>query len=86
MEAIVTCSDTKWTILRPSGLFELPAVTDFSITEEHGPGRFTSRTDLAAAMVLQLSDTRFEGKVAHVITTEGTPSLLSMMWREARKK
>jgi len=86
MEAIVTCSDTEWTILRPSGLFELPVVTDFSITEERGPGRFTSRTDLAAAMVLELSDTRFVGKVAHVITTEGTPSLLSMMWREARKK
>jgi nucleoside-diphosphate-sugar epimerase len=86
MEAIVTCSDTEWTILRPSGLFELPAVTDFSITEEHGPGRLTSRTDLAAAMVLQLSDTRFVRKVAHVITTEDNPSLLSMMWREARKK
>ena len=86
MEAIVASSDTEWTILRPSGLFELPAVTDFSITEEHGPGRFTSRTDLAAAMVLQLSGTRFVGKVAHVITTEGTPSLLSMMWREDRKR
>ena len=86
MEAIVTGSDTEWTILRPSGLFELPGVTDFSITEEHGPGRFTSRTDLAAAMVLQLSGTRFVGKVAHVITTEGTPSLLSMMWREDRKR
>ena len=37
-------------------------------------------------MVLQLSDPRFIGKVAHVITTEDNPSLLSMMWREARKK
>jgi hypothetical protein len=61
-------------------------VTDFSLTEKHGPGRLTSRTDLAAAMVLQLSDTRFVRKVAHVITTEDNPSLLSMMWREARKK
>jgi nucleoside-diphosphate-sugar epimerase len=86
MEAIVTSSDTEWTILRPSGLFELPAVTEFSLTEEHGPGRLTARIDLAAAMVQQLSDTRFVGKVGHVITTRDNPSLLSMMWREARKR
>ena len=86
MEALVSASDVEWTILRPSGLYELPAVTDFSLTEEHGPGRFTSRRDLAAAMLLQLSDRRFVGKVGHVITTVDNPSLLSMMWREARTK
>jgi nucleoside-diphosphate-sugar epimerase len=86
MEALVSSSDIDWTILRPSGLYDLPGVTKFSVTEEHGPGRFTSRADLAAAMVLQLSDPRLVGKVAHVITTEHNPSLLSMMWREARKK
>jgi nucleoside-diphosphate-sugar epimerase len=86
MEAVVTSSDTDWTILRPSGLYDLPEVTEFSLTEGHGPGRFTSRADLAAAMLLQLSDARFVRKVAHVITTEDNPSLLSMIWREARKK
>jgi nucleoside-diphosphate-sugar epimerase len=86
MEAMVTSSDTDWTILRPSGLYDLPKVTEFSLTVGHGPGRFTSRADLAAAMLLQLSDARFVRKVAHVITTQDNPSLLSMMWREARKK
>jgi nucleoside-diphosphate-sugar epimerase len=86
MEAMVTSSDTDWTILRPSGLYDVPNVTEFSLTEGRGPGRFTSRTDLAAAMLLQLSDARFVRKVAHVITTQDNPSLLSMMWREARKK
>jgi nucleoside-diphosphate-sugar epimerase len=86
MEAMVTSSDTDWTILRPSGLYDLPKVTEFSLTEGHGPGRFTSRADLAAAILLQLSDARFVRKVAHVITTQDNPSLLSMMWREARKK
>jgi nucleoside-diphosphate-sugar epimerase len=86
MEALVTTSDTDWTILRPSGLYDLPSVTEFSLTEGHGPGRFTSRADLAAAMVLQLSDAGFVRKVAHVITTEDNPSLLSMIWRESRKK
>jgi hypothetical protein len=33
-----------------------------------------------------LSDPRLVGKVAHVITTKKYPRLLSMMWREARKK
>jgi nucleoside-diphosphate-sugar epimerase len=86
MEAMVTSSDTDWTILRPSGLYDVPNVTEFSLTEGRGPGQFTSRTDLAAAMLLQLSDARFVRKVAHVITTQDNPSLLSMMWREARKK
>jgi nucleoside-diphosphate-sugar epimerase len=86
MEDVVTTSDAEWTILRPSGLYELPTVTDYSITEEHGPGRFTSRRDLAAAMLGQLTDTRFRRKVAHVITTQDNPSMVSMIWREARKK
>jgi putative NADH-flavin reductase len=86
MEDTVSGSDVDWTILRPSGLFDLPAVTDYSLTEEQGPGRFTSRADLAAAMLQQLHDSRFVRKVAHVITTEDNPSLLSLMWREAFKK
>jgi putative NADH-flavin reductase len=86
LEELMVNSDTDWTVLRPSGLFELPEVTDFSITEEHGPGRLTSRRDLAAALLLQVTDDRFVRKVAHVITTVDNPSLLSMMWREARKK
>jgi len=86
MEATVTTSDVDWTILRPSGLFDLPAVTDYSLTEEHGPGRFTARADLAAAMLRQVYDTRFVRRVAHVITTQDNPSLLALMWREAFKK
>ena len=86
LEGIVANSDTDWTVVRPSGLFELPEVTDFSITEEHGVGRLTSRRDLAAALLLRLTDRRFVQKVAHVITTVDNPSILSMMLREARKK
>jgi len=86
MEALVAGSGSDWTILRPSGLYDRRGISAFSLTEEHGPGRFTSRSDLAAAMVQQLSDTRFVGKVAHVVTTVDTPSLLSVIWREARRK
>ncbi|GAA1632353.1 SDR family oxidoreductase [Kribbella alba] len=86
LEELMADSDTDWTVLRPSGLFDLPEVTEYSITAEHGPGRLTSRRDLAAALLLQATDQRFVRKVAHVITTVDNPSLLSMMWREARKK
>jgi putative NADH-flavin reductase len=86
LEELMVNSDTDWTVLRPSGLFDLPEVTEYSITEEHGPGRLTSRRDLGAALLLQATDQRFVRKVAHVITTVDNPSLLSMMWREARKK
>lgn len=86
MEETVSRSDVEWTILRPSGLYELPAVTDYSMTERHGPGRFTARIDLADALLRQVDDRRFARRVAHVVTTHDNPSLLSMMWREARKK
>ncbi len=33
MEKLVMDSDVDWTIVRPSGLFEAPAVTDYRITE-----------------------------------------------------
>lgn len=86
MEELVSRSDVDWTILRPSGLYELPAVSDYSLTEERGPGRLTARVDLADAMLRQLEDHRFARRIGHVITTKDNPSLLSMMLREARRK
>jgi uncharacterized protein YbjT (DUF2867 family) len=74
MEDLVSRSDADWTILRPSGLYELPAVTDYSITSEHGPGRFTARIDLADAIVRQVTDDRFVRRAGHVITTRTTPA------------
>lgn len=85
MEALVATSDLDWTVLRPSGFYELPRVSDYSLSEARGPGRFTARVDLADAMLRQVGDDRFIGKVGHVITTESNPSLLSMMLREAFK-
>jgi uncharacterized protein YbjT (DUF2867 family) len=86
MEALVGGSDVDWTILRPSGLYELPEVTRYSLTEEHGPGRFTARIDLADAMLRQVDDTAFVRRIGHVITTEANPSILSLMLHEAFKK
>lgn len=35
MEAIVSASDLAWTIVRPSGLFEAPAVSAYSVAIDH---------------------------------------------------
>lgn len=86
MEADVTASDVAWTILRASGLYDLPNVTDYSLTETHGPGRFTARVDLAHALLRQLHDDRFVTKVGHVVTTQDNPSLLSLIRNEVLKK
>lgn len=86
MEELVVDSDVDWTILRPSGFYELPSVSAYSLTEARGPGRFTARIDLADAMLRQVGDERFVKRIGHVITTESNPSLLSMMLREAFKK
>jgi nucleoside-diphosphate-sugar epimerase len=86
MEDLVSRSDADWTILRPSGLYELPEVTDYSLTVEPGPGRFTARIDLADAMLRQVTDDRFSRRTGHVITTRHNPRMLSMMLREAFRK
>jgi uncharacterized protein YbjT (DUF2867 family) len=36
VDSLVEGSDADWTILRPSGLYELPEVTDYSLTENTG--------------------------------------------------
>lgn len=59
---------------------------DDSLTEAHGPGRFTARVDLADAILRQVEDDRFVRKIGHVITTEANPSLLSMLLSEAFTK
>jgi uncharacterized protein YbjT (DUF2867 family) len=86
MEALVTASDTDWTVLRSSGLYDLPAVTDYVLTPAHGPGRYTARIDLADAMLRQLDDDRFVRGIGYVVSTEANPSVLSLMLHEAFKK
>lgn len=86
MEQHLRDSDLEWTIMRPSGLFDAPAVTSYALHENQAPGIFTSRADLAASLLEQISDTRFLRKTVAVTTTEGTPTLFQLMRREAFKK
>lgn len=86
MEEIVRQTDLDWTIVRPSGLFDLPHVTNYRLDVDEAPGVFTSRCDLAACMLAELRDTRFIRKNLAVTTTSVKPSMLQLILKEARKK
>ncbi len=86
MEALVVASDLEWTIIRPSGLFDSDAVSDYAVGENYLPGTFTSRTDLANFVLRQATDATYSRRIAAVTTSEGAPSLLQMIRREAFAK
>jgi Putative NADH-flavin reductase len=86
METLVKNSHLDWTIIRPSGLFETPAVTNYQVAEEHIRGKFTSRTDLADCMLQQLTTDQYLHKVAAIATFAVQPSMLQLIMKEAFKK
>jgi putative NADH-flavin reductase len=86
MEAMVSGSDLAWTIVRPSGLFDAPAVSAYGVAIDHIGYRFTARIDLADCLLRQaLSDTYVRSTIA-VATTSAHPSILKLIWREGVRK
>lgn len=83
MEALVKSSDLDWTIVRPSGLFETPAVTPYQVAEDHIQAQFTARADLAACMLQQLTSDAYLRKVMAVATTSVRPSVFKFFTGEA---
>ena len=83
MECLVMASDLDWTILRPSGLFETPAVTEYRLAEDFLRERFTSRADLAACLLQQASSDQFLRKVVAVATVAVKPQMVKMLLKEA---
>jgi putative NADH-flavin reductase len=86
METIMKNSQLDWTIVRPSGLFETPSVTPYQMAETEINGKFTSRADLAACMLQQLTNDRYVGKVVAVITVAEQPNFLKLIWKEGFAK
>lgn len=86
METLIRASDLDWTIVRPSGLYHLPSVTEYTVVEGHADGRFTARVDLAASMLAMLDDDRYVRATVGVITTADNPTLLQWIRREALAK
>ncbi|MGH3675736.1 MAG: NAD(P)-dependent oxidoreductase [Mycobacterium sp.] len=85
METIVRDSGLDWTIVRPSGLFDLPEPTNYVAGEVDPVGGFTARIDLADYLVKLASDRAADGKTVVVSTTENTPTMWQMVRREAFK-
>jgi putative NADH-flavin reductase len=86
MEAMVSLSDLAWTIVRPSGLFEAPAVSEYEVAIDHVAWRFTARIDLADCLLRQaLGDTNVRSTIA-VATTSAKPSMLKLIWQEGIRK
>jgi putative NADH-flavin reductase len=83
MEAWLATSDLDWTVMRPGGLFDAGSVSDYVLREGSSDAIFTSRADLAASMLAQLATTDWIRKHVAVNTTEGAPTVLQMMRKEA---
>ncbi|MFE7800395.1 NAD(P)-dependent oxidoreductase [Nocardia sp. NPDC057440] len=83
MESLLRTSELDWTIVRPSGLYHLPSVTDYTLVEGHADGMFTARADLAASMLALLDDDRYLRTAVGVVTTVDNPTLLQWIRREA---
>src|SRR6266699_3148241 len=86
METLVMNSDLDWTIVRPSGLFETPTVTDYQVAEAFIRGMYTSRADLADCMLHQLTTDQYLQKAVAVATVSVRPNLFQFLWREAVSK
>jgi putative NADH-flavin reductase len=86
MEATVSDSDLAWTIVRPSGLFEAPVVSDYAVAVDYVGYRFTARIDLADCLLRQaLGDTHVHSTIA-VATPDAKPSMLKLIWQEGIRK
>ncbi|WP_431277531.1 NAD(P)-dependent oxidoreductase [Leifsonia poae] len=85
MEQLVMASDLDWTIARPSGLFETDAVTAYETAEGFLPRQYTSRADLADALlrVVTDADRHWSRKTMAVATVDPQPRVLDLMRQEA---
>ncbi|WP_327091904.1 SDR family oxidoreductase [Nonomuraea sp. NBC_01738] len=83
MEELVRASVADWTVVRPAGLFDADAVSAYQVAEKGFSGRFTSRADLADALLREAVEDLNVGRCVDVITTEGTPGYVGLFVREA---
>jgi putative NADH-flavin reductase len=85
METLVMNSALDWVIVRPSGLFNTPVVTDYQVAETQIRGQFTSRTDLADFMLKQVTHDQYLRKIMAIATYAMVPSVFQFMTQEAFK-
>ncbi|MGW7238019.1 NAD(P)-dependent oxidoreductase [Streptomyces sp. NPDC054804] len=83
MEGIVRDGDHRWTVVRPAGLFDTEAVSSYQVATSRLPGRFTSRADLGNALLREAVDDLHVHAFVDVRTSEGVPSILDVIRKEA---
>lgn len=83
MESHLRTSDLDWTVMRPSGLFDATTVSAYELREDRADGVFTSRADLAASLLEQATSTAWIRRCVAVTTSQGAPTLMQMIRREA---
>lgn len=69
--------------------FPVPSVRRSDIRSPQGDcrcGGTCAQSDLAAAMLQQLTDGRFVHKAMGIVTTEVRPSIAKLLWTEATRK
>jgi putative NADH-flavin reductase len=86
MEAMVEATDLAWTIVRPSGLFEAPTVSDYAVAVDHIGHRFTARIDLADCLLRQATGDTYVGSAIAIATPSANPSMLKLIWQEGIRK
>ncbi len=86
MEAVVSDSDLAWTIVRPSGLFETSAVSDYEVAPDYVGQRFTARIDLADCLLRQALSVKHARSAIAVATPSAHPSILKLIWQEGIRK
>jgi putative NADH-flavin reductase len=86
LEGMVSGSDLAWTIVRPSGLFEAPAVSAYRVAADHIGYRFTARIDLADCLLREALDDAHARSAIAVATPDAKPSMLKLIWQEGIRK
>ncbi len=86
MEGMLSDRDLAWTIVRPSGLFEAPAVSAYRVAVDFVPYRFTARIDLADCLLRQSLDDTYAHAAIAVATPDAKPSMVKLIWQEGIRK
>ncbi|MGK5638861.1 NAD(P)-dependent oxidoreductase [Streptomyces sp. URMC 126] len=85
MERVVRATDLDWTLVRPSALYDTDTRTDYHFAAPEAPGLYTSRVDLAHALLRLCAEDAYLRTVIGVFTTEGVPTFRDVLLKEVMR-
>ncbi|WP_042366918.1 NAD(P)-dependent oxidoreductase [Streptacidiphilus neutrinimicus] len=86
MEALLAAGALDWTVVRPAGLFDHPAVTAYRTASGSADGVYTSRADLAAAMLREVVENAHPRAAMGVVTVDTRPGFLKLLREEVLRR